>query len=455
MERQELNATVSISLLYVVRMLGLFMVLPVLPLLVDEIADSTPFLIGLALGVYGLSQALLQIPLGILSDIIGRKPVLLAGLLVFVAGSLVAASSENIYGIIAGRFLQGCGAIASTLLALLSDVTQTENRSKAMAIVGMSIGASFGISLVLGPWVNNLFGLEGIFLGTALAGLVGIAILYLLVPTPEKMNLSLDSHLEVTRLSEVISHSGLVKTILGIFILHFLLMSSFVAFPVLMQGTGEVESSDHHLVYLSILVVTFVFMVPFMWLSDKPHWVKPLMLMMIGFFISSSFLLSRFITFYPVMASMLMFFMAFNLLEVVLPSIVSKLAPAGSRGTAMGVYSTAQFAGAFVGGAVGGYIAGAWQISDLMYVNIAVCLVWFMVSLSIPKTGNVQTLTYSLTGIDQPGAKKVRDALLSIEGVNEAVIIESEQIAYLKVDDNLLDKEALDQLKKRSESEQL
>ena len=384
MDRDELQATLSIALLYVVRMLGLFMVLPVLPLLVDEIAESTPFLIGIALGIYGLSQALLQIPMGLASDRWGRKTIIVGGLLIFIFGSLVAAFGENIYQIIIGRFLQGCGAIASTLLALLSDVTREKNRSKAMAIVGMSIGASFGISLVAGPWINGIFGLSGIFLGTAMAGILGLGILLLMVPTPATGTYHPDTQLDPGRIWEVIGQAGLGVIILGIFVLHFLLMSSFLVFPHLMQGTGEIQTTDHHLVYFSILAITFLLMGPFMWLSDRDGFAKILMLTMIIFFVISSLVLSQYRTFYPVMAAMVLFFMAFNLMEVILPAVISKLAPAGSRGTAMGIYSTAQFAGAFAGGAIGGYIIDMWEIADLMYVNVSICLLWFIVGLGLP-----------------------------------------------------------------------
>ena len=433
-------------------MLGLFMVLPVLPLLVDEIAESTPFLIGIALGVYGLSQALLQIPLGQLSDRFGRKVIIAGGLVIFIIGSLVAALSENIYGIILGRFLQGCGAIASTLLALVSDVTREDNRSKAMAIVGMSIGASFGVSLVLGPWINGIFGIKGIFLGTALAGVLGLAILIFVVPTPVSRHLDPQTHLDINRLRGVLGQRGLGITTLGIFILHFLLMSSFVVFPSLMQGTGEIATTDHHFIYLSILIITFVLMGPFMWLSDKAGYGKILMLVMILCFIAASGILSQLRAYYPVLGAMVLFFMAFNLLEVILPSLVSKLAPAGSRGTAMGVYSTAQFAGAFMGGAVGGYIIQSWDIADLMYVNIGICLLWFVVGLGLPNTGNNKSMTFSLSGFGQASDKKILDALLSVEGVIEAAIIDSEgpgdrEFAYLKVDADHLDTEALERLK--------
>ncbi|MBD3646836.1 MAG: MFS transporter, partial [Pseudomonadales bacterium] len=172
MDRLELRAAASIGLLYVIRMLGLFMVLPVLPLLGPDLESATPALVGLALGIYGLSQACLQIPLGLVSDRIGRKPVIVGGLLIFVVGSIVAGLSESIYGVIAGRLLQGCGAVASTLLALMSDLTRIDQRSKSMAIIGMSIGGSFGVSLILGPLISNHFGLSGVFWFGAWAGLL-------------------------------------------------------------------------------------------------------------------------------------------------------------------------------------------------------------------------------------------------------------------------------------------
>ena len=444
MDKQELSATISIALLYIVRMLGLFMLLPVLPLLGDDISLATPFLIGLALGIYGLSQALLQIPMGLLSDRFGRKPIIFFGLLVFIAGSLVAVNATDIYGIILGRFLQGCGAISSTLLALLSDVTRVDNRSKAMAIVGMSIGASFGIALVIGPWINGIYGIDGIFLFTAAAGLLGIVVLLAFIPTPKSRGFNADAQLSLSRLNEVLRHGGLVRTTFGIFALHFLLMSSFIAFPQLMNGTGEIEVDSHHLVYFSILDITFVLMGPFMWLSDKPGLVKTMMQTMIGIFIVSQLLLSQSLGFYPVMIGMVLFFMAFNLLEVILPALVSKIAPAGSRGTAMGIYSTAQFAGAFFGGAIGGYIAGTWEISHLMYVNAAICVVWLVVGISMPHLGNVKSMTYSLAGFDDLSANQTLDALLSVDGVIEVVLIESEEVAYLKIDSDVLDTDALE-----------
>lgn len=382
MNLQEIKATCSIALLYVVRMLGLFMVLPVLPLMADSIDAATPFLIGLALGAYGLSQAILQIPMGIWSDRFGRRKIIAIGLSIFILGSLIAGFSDNIYGIIFGRFLQGCGAIASTLLALVGDVTRPSNRSKAMAIVGMSIGASFGIALVLGPWVNVHFGLNGLFFLTAALGVLGLLVLSTF-PSAQTKPEGSDAFLYLEKLGAVLRDGGLMRATFGVFVLHYLLMSSFVVFPQLMIGTGEIAAESHHIYYFTLLLVTFVLMGPLMRLSDKEGYALPLALAMIVAFIAANLVLAIDSGFYSVMIGMVLFFMAFNLLEVVLPALMSKLAPAGFRGTAMGVYSSAQFAGAFVGGAVGGFIAGGWEITYVLWVNALICLIWIGVTMGL------------------------------------------------------------------------
>lgn len=447
MSSLELNATLSIALLYIVRMLGLFMILPVLPLLMDDLSLATPFLIGLALGGYGLSQAILQIPMGLLSDKIGRKPVIFIGLCLFILGSLVAAYATNIYGIIAGRFLQGCGAIASTLLALLSDVTRVDNRSKAMAIVGMSIGTSFAIALILGPWINSLYGIEGIFFGTAIAGLLGIVVLHFFIPVPQVGKSAAEPKAQIAKMWSLAKTPSLKRLTFSVFCLHFLLMSSFIAFPGAMQATGEIAVADHHWIYLSVLLTTFVLMGPFMWLADKRGMAKTMMLTMVSVFVLSALIMSESTAYYLILISLVLFFMAFNLLEVILPSLVSSLSPAGSRGAAMGVYSTAQFAGAFCGGAIGGYALGFGDISHLMHVNIALCIVWLVVAKGLPKLGNIKSMTYSLAEDDNRCANSHLNALLSVEGVIEAVLIEAEDIVYLKVDSDVLDKDALNELK--------
>ncbi len=380
MTSQEIKATLSIGSLYVVRMLGLFMVLPVLPLMADSISGATPFLIGLALGGYGLSQAVLQIPMGIWSDKFGRKRVIVAGLMVFILGSLIAGFADSIYGIILGRLLQGCGAIASSLLALVGDVTQPQNRSKAMAIVGMSIGASFGIALVLGPFLNVLFGDSGLFLVTAFLGMAGVLVA---LTFPSQTSQPRQDQWSFEGFKHVIKDGCLLRVTFGVFVLHYLLMSSFVVFPVLMASTGEISQEQHHLYYLSLLVATFIVMAPLMRMSDKGGWALPITLAMIGTFFVANVILAIDSHFYGVLFGMLLFFMAFNLLEVVLPAILSRVAPGQYRGSAMGIYSSAQFAGAFVGGALGGLIAGGWEITYVLWLNGLICLVWLSASIGL------------------------------------------------------------------------
>ncbi|MEX0941204.1 MAG: MFS transporter [Pseudomonadales bacterium] len=447
MNQFEIRTAASIGLLYVVRMLGLFMVLPVLPLLVDDIEAATPALIGLAIGAYGLSQALLQIPLGALSDRIGRKPVILGGLLVFIAGSLVAAFAENIYGIILGRLLQGIGAIASTLLALISDVTRVEHRSKVMAIVGVSIGGSFGLALILGPLLAGLAGLRGVFLFTAAAGIVGLIVVVCLVPTPTVRSRDPGANVTITRILPVLAIRDLRRTAFGIFSLHFILMSSFIVLPLLMEATGRIAGSEHATVYFQVLLASFVLMTPLMWLSDRPAFMRMLLPAMITVLIVASLLMSKVADYYPVLATMMLFFMAFNLLEVILPAMVSKVAPVGERGTAMGIYSTAQFAGGFAGAAVGGLILGASDISYLMYVNVALAVAWFLYALGAGRPGNYKTITCSLPNQDQLSASQVVDALLSVPGVLDVALIEEEHLAYVRVDLDQYDEDGLSRLK--------
>ena len=233
----------SLALLYSFRMLGLFMVLPLLALYATDLVGATPLLVGLALGAYGLSQAVLQIPLGWLSDRVGRKPVIIGGLLVFGLGSLVAAAADSASGVVLGRFLQGAGAIASTIMALVADVTTEEQRTKAMAIIGASIGASFALALVLGPVVAGLAGLSGVFYLTALLAVVGILIVVLLVPSPTPLVGIAATGPRGPYIRGALSDPTLLRLNFGVFTLHFVLMASFLIVPQMLQGELGVSRS--------------------------------------------------------------------------------------------------------------------------------------------------------------------------------------------------------------------
>ncbi len=469
MNQQELRAASAIGLLYLIRMLGLFMVLPVLPLVAPEIVAATPVLIGLALGIHGLSQSLLQIPLGMLSDRWGRKPLILAGLSMLVLGSFVAAFSTDIYGLVFGRFLQGCGAISGVLLALLSDLTRVDQRSKAMAIVGIAIAGSFGLALVLGPFIAARQGLGGVFLTTGFLGLAGLLMVLTLLPTPRLVATHTEASLQPARLLAVLTDRGLWRINLSIFLLHFLLISAFMAFPLLLRATGEIEDSQHSSYYLALLLGAFILMSPLMWLADKVGDTRPIILGMVVLLAAGFGLMA--LPSWPVwwllLVGITFFFMGFNLLEVLLPAQLSKLARAGARGTAMGVYTTCQFLGVFAGGLVGGLLAGEGFVSErsvsealvpqadiatLLYVNIAVCGLWLLLILTLPGLGHIGSRTVILGRRDIRSAQEQVEALLSIRGVIEAVIVAPERqpeggqqsVAYLKVDVRCFDDSELE-----------
>lgn len=438
MTRTELLAILPVCLLYMVRMLGLFMVIPVLPLLASGMEGATPLLIGFALGIYGLSQAGLQIPLGLLSDRIGRKPVILGGLLVFVLGGVVAATSETIWGVVLGRFLQGMGAIASTLMAMVGDLTRVENRTTAMMMIGLTIGASFFISLIVGPWLGSAHGLEAIFWVNSVLGVVGILVLWWLVPEVGSRALP-DSRLLSEKLGSLIKHPHLLRLNTGIFVLHYLLMSGFMAFPLYMQATGQIADNAHYQVYLVVLTSSALLMGPLMWVADRRHLTRWVLSVMVLLFILSFLLLAVSTGLKMVVIALFLFFMAFNLLEVNLPAQVSRLSPAGTRGTAMGIYSTSQFAGAFVGGSVGGWILQYWDMSALMYVNAGICVCWLVLFLTMRTPRDLAGKTVFLHQHDQRSAIELIDALLSIAGVEDVVVLsekrkDNARIVYLKVD---------------------
>ena len=448
MNQQELSAASSIGLLYMIRMLGLFMVLPVLPLAAPEIEGATPFLIGLAIGIYGLSQGILQIPFGMLSDYLGRKQVIALGLTLFVLGSFVAGQADDIYGLIVGRFMQGCGAIAGTLMALMSDLTRVDQRSRAMAVIGIAIGGSFGLALVLGPLISEGFGIAGIFNITGILGIVGLLLLFWLIPSPRVMSVNLDSTVEGGRLAAVAGDLALWRINISVFCLHFLLVSAFSVFPRMLNAVGEVSGSEHAFHYLVLLLVSIVLVAPFIWLADRVRDIRPILLTMVALCLLSFFLLSGAVApvYLTIMIAIILFFMAFNLLEVVLPAQLSKLSGAGYRGTSMGVYTSCQFLGIFAGGLVSGWILSNADTAALMYANIALGVLWIGICAGFPRLGRVGSRTIRFTNMRGLSPQESVEALLSVNGVIDAVIIESEQVAYLKVDEQVFEDGYLHQL---------
>lgn len=446
----ERKSVMSLAMLYATRMLGLFMVLPVFVIYGGELEGATPTLIGLAIGAYGLSQALLQIPFGALSDRFGRKPMLYIGLAIFCVGSVIAAVSESIYGVILGRFVQGAGAIAAVIMALLSDLTTVESRTKAMAFVGMSIGVSFTFALILGPIVAELGGLHAIFWLTAALALFALAWVKVSLPTPTVRTRYRDSRVFTDQLLDVLKDRELLRLDFGIFVLHLVLTAMFIAIPVSLVETAGLAIENHWWLYLLVLVGSFICMVPLIIIGEKKHKMKGIFCLAIGLLLISSLSMAytqtNLLTF---IMTLFVFFMGFNLLEASLPSLVSKISPAGSKGTAMGVYSTGQFLGAFAGGLLGGVILSLHGVSGIYIFAATLIGVWFMVALTMDKPRHERTLTVFIS--DDLGAQEIEilsEQLVQIEGVEDAVVVD-DGVAYLKVVSNRFDDEALEHLKQQ------
>ena len=357
------------------RLFGLFLIMPVFSLYAKQLPDATPWLMGLALGVYGLGQMLLQIPLGLLSDRIGRKPAITLGLLVFAAGGLVAASSHSLVGMVIGRALQGMGAVAGAGTALAADLTREENRSKVMGIIGVSIGLAFLLALILGPPLEAVDGLSGLFAATSILALAALVLLWLIVPTPERRKApaaaALGSVLSMLRDGRMLVLNG------SVFFLHLLLTASFVGLPLLLADRLQLPVNRHWELYLPVMVIAALVMGACLQrmrevaqsLRIVATCVVAIGLGLLGFAWSGDHLA-------VLGVAAAVFFSAFNLLEAALPSLVSQLAPSHLRGAAMGAYSTSQFMGAFIGGALGGVALGQLGTAGVFHCAAAMTLLW-------------------------------------------------------------------------------
>lgn len=442
--KSEKKSTLSIASIYAFRMLGLFIILPIFSLYADKIIDATPTLIGVALGIYGLTQALLQIVLGVLSDKYGRKPVILFGLIVFIIGSIIAAMSHTIYGIIIGRALQGAGAIGSTLTALVADTTKEENRMKAMSVIGMTIGLSFIGAMMLGPILNTWIGLSGIFWLTAFLGAIGIVILIYGVPTPTKIIFHKGSETTPSQIKSVLKKPELLRLNYGIFSLHAMLTALFLAIPVILIDYIGVSIDKQWIIYLPVLFISFFLMVPFIIIAETKNLMKPVFVGAIIILTAMQFLLYEFDHHVIVMSLLLvLYFASFTLLEAALPSLISKMAPISSKGTAMGVYSSAQFFGIFFGGVLGGVIMHHFGIQGIFIFNGLLGVLWIVIAITMQKPKQLSSKLYSINKAQHMDAKTLQQSILNLPGVEEAMVCLDEGAAYLKVDKKIFDEVTL------------
>jgi len=379
MTRTELRASGSLASIFALRMLGLFLVLPVFALEARKYpGGDDPALIGLAMGIYGLTQGLLQIPFGIASDRLGRKRVIIFGLLVFALGSLVAGGADTLMGVLAGRALQGAGAVSAAVTALLADLTRDVVRTKAMALVGASIGLMFALSLVVSPVIAAHIGLSGLFVLTAVLALLGTAVVVWGVPAEP------DAHKDAARggLRQVLSSPALLRLNIGVFVLHAVQLAMWVAIPAFLVQAG-LGKDDHWQIYLPAVLCSFVLMGAVFPLERRGY-LRAVFLSAIALIALVQVALLWVSSGAPSIACLawllFAFFCGFNVLEATQPSLVSRIAPASSRGAAMGVYNTLQSLGFFAGGVMGGQLVKSYGTQGLFLTCAALMVLWLVVA---------------------------------------------------------------------------
>ena len=379
--------SLKISLIMSVRMLGLFMLFPVMSVYASEYDNSTPFLVGMAIGIYGLTQALLQIPFGYLSDRFGRKPILILGLLIFFIGSVIAANTSNILLVVIGRAFQGGGAISAVLMAFLADSVNEENRAKANAFVGFQIGVAFMLSLLIGPIISAKVGLQGLFWSIAFLSVLAMLIVLSLKHSPPVIYYKLS-----LRAFKDIMTKELIAIDFSVFSLHLILAAGFIVMPILIVENQIVSMSDNWHLYLPAMLLSFIGMLPLIVISEKFQKTKYILMLSILLLIVSQLLfLNTNYNFSLFLATLTIFFIAFNSIEALLPSLLSRKASSEKRGLAMGVFSTSQFLGTFFGGAIGGLIYDIYDLNSVFLFTIFVAIIWWFSILFLPlKTKTLQ-----------------------------------------------------------------
>ena len=374
----ERRASASLALVFALRMLGLFLVLPVFAIEARHYAGGdNPVWIGFAMGMYGLTQAVMQMPLGLASDRLGRKRVILAGLLLFAVGSLIAAAADSVLGLAIGRGIQGAGAVSAAVTALLSDLTRDEVRTKAMALIGASIGLTFAVSLVLAPWLSGLIGLSGLFIATAVLAVLGMVVVIWVTPAEPAQHADRPQG----SLTEVWLHPKLWRLDLGVFVLHLVQMAMWVAVPGLLVQAG-LPSAQHWQVYLPAVLLSFTLMGGMFALERRGKLLQVLraaigllMLVQLAFAgVAAQGVQAGSV--WVIGGVLFLFFTSFNVLEASQPSLISRLAPPQSRGAALGMYNTMQSLGLFAGGALGGVLFKLMGAAGLFAVSAGLALLW-------------------------------------------------------------------------------
>ncbi len=432
----ELRASTGLAGIFGLRMLGMFLILPVFAIYATGIpGGENHALIGLALGAYGLTQAILQLPFGMASDRFGRKKVIYFGLILFALGSFVAASAPDIYWIIIGRAIQGAGAISAAVTALLADLTREEHRTKAMAMIGSTIGIMFALSMALGPALYQHIGVPGMFALTGVLTLLAMVVVAVVIPDPGASHFHSDAEVSPARLKDVLKDKQLLRLNFGIFSLHAAQMAMFTVIPLALMDTGHLAETQHWKIYLPVMLLAFAFMVPAIIVGEKKGKLKQVFVMAVALLLLTQLSLTVLVShFWGIVAALMLFFIAFNILEATLPSLISKLAPAQAKGTAMGVYNTAQSLGLFVGGVSGGLLAHRFGHFAVFAFGAILSAVWLWLAFSMRTPPAVKTRMYHLESMDAARAGVLAQQLSAVPGVAEAAVSAEEGVAYLKVD---------------------
>ena len=438
----ELRVSVSLAGIFGLRMLGLFVILPIFALYAEALPGGRDHtLVGIALGAYGLTQAILQIPFGWLSDRWGRKPTIYFGLAIFAVGSVVAALAHTLPMIILGRVIQGAGAISAAVIALLADLTREEVRTKAMAIIGISIGLTFALSMIGGPILNRWIGVPGIFLLTGILATGAIVAVRFGIPDPPPQTRA--DRAEAPRFRDVLRDPELARLNYGVFALNAMLMAMWVVVPFQLRA-GGLEAAAHWKVYLPVMLGSILIMAPVLMQSERRGWQKSAFLGSVALLLIAQFLLAwAGDTVLMLVVALLAFFTAFNMLESSMPSMISKTAPPQAKGTAIGVYSSIQFLGTFVGAAVGGVLSQHFGGVAVFGFCALLGVGWLAVAagMAVPAVRS-----YPLPPLESAGTDRLLDQIKALPGVRDATLAADENRAMLRVDMTRFDEQNVTRL---------